>query len=1177
MCSSGQEDSSGNPVYEVVKDVTAVNYFIETEPLITYDAASDDSGSALYTITLSDRFGTAYSVMVKGLSAGTYRLADPDGNELTAPVTVSGTNAPALFRVEGVSTDLSFKIQRVEGETVTDLAMSQVSGVTVSKYYEEVVMQDGNGTELRLEYFPKNAETKVVTTDHYGNPIGYEDNKTYTAVNGGFTIPVADAYPVNDTQKKFSVLVKGLDNATYTVSDSDAVVTHRPVGNQKVDLLVTKTVTGEPSAFTFTVVPPEGVNLPESLTAVRCLVSDNNGIVQIPSDVAWAVAENLAYGESQPKTVVKNEVTESKQPGEQFNGLWEKYYYSVVECDRYGLDDHSTLTFAQQEITPASTNDDLLTAKKMTFILDTADYHQPDQSPRKYLNIKIVNTTDGNSIVKRDINGNALKVTIYNNDTASEEPIGEYYASNEENTIPAEGVIVIPIPVYCDSLRCVVEGLPYGVKRSDGSDWASEYSYTVERCKASGKTHNDRLSFGDIVVGETTYLAQPYIEKTTPQHKQANISYTKTWDETADYYHLRPDTVYFRLYRRYEGSEPELVKQFEKTVTADTISDNTAEECPAWLDANEVPLAAGKLVHVDLKGEPIEENQTGMDVWRPYTYYLTEYTDSSYTTVRSTNNQYAASLLYETDKPFVLQNNYLYAELDQGLKNKLQKTKHEVLKEWDDSDDISQSREDYTLVLERKTSESSWEKVDLRDVVVSSVKINESTNVKTFTRVNVSSSAAVNELEVPKDKLRYCFDNLPLYNQKGLEYSYRIIEQKIGSNIVADQTYLSFVPGTLVEDDEYSYVRTIRRGTANYYVDYDEEEQEEYTDKDGVTYSGSPEEGSEYQAETYGECIIRNQINTDSVSFSNYTATKIWNDEDNLYGVRPDSITYTLKRTKTINGETFETDFSSPKTVTAADNWTAEWKQCAAKAPDGGQFEYYVEESTVNYYTSADVSEELENTKKYTFTNTYVPEKRRITAYKVWDDQDDRFSTRPATVRYQLWCSYQRYENVTNNDIVTAQPILDEYNSPVYYNGLVYDPEKGLDQQSAVYRAMAAFDPTLTGEKAAKYFEKVLDETMKAGQTGTDKNTWKVEFDNLPQMVNGLADGVWAGKNVPVTYFIKEVFDDDTTATLYQCPDKKDSMTSEELFLLRYGKPFDGAANELTADSTNGTFSVPAI
>ncbi|HCA54190.1 MAG TPA: hypothetical protein DEO95_01710, partial [Ruminococcaceae bacterium] len=96
--------------------------------------------------------------------------------------------------------------------------------------------------------------------------------------------------------------------------------------------------------------------------------------------------------------------------------------------------------------------------------------------------------------------------------------------------------------------------------------------------------------------------ADPFIVNTDYQHTAVTFSYEKSWDESAKFYHLRPDNVYFGLYRRYEGeTNEEPVTQFTETVTSDKVSGTTkgvTTPLPAWLTGGTIslPLAAGTLV-----------------------------------------------------------------------------------------------------------------------------------------------------------------------------------------------------------------------------------------------------------------------------------------------------------------------------------------------------------------------------------------------------------------------------------------------------------------------------------------------------------------------------------------------------------------------------------------------------
>ena len=103
-------------------------------------------------------------------------------------------------------------------------------------------------------------------------------------------------------------------------------------------------------------------------------MADANGIVNLPKESLTAVSEHLAYGVN-------------KEGNDKANGVFKKYHYTVVECDKAGTDDQSTLTYQQSDV---STSGDQATARKLTFTLNTSSYHPVGQTPRKYMNIMVV-------------------------------------------------------------------------------------------------------------------------------------------------------------------------------------------------------------------------------------------------------------------------------------------------------------------------------------------------------------------------------------------------------------------------------------------------------------------------------------------------------------------------------------------------------------------------------------------------------------------------------------------------------------------------------------------------------------------------------------------------------------------------------------------------------------------
>lgn len=136
-----------------------------------------------------------------------------------------------------------------------------------------------------------------------------------------------------------------------------------------------------------------------------------------------------------------------------------------------------------------------------------------------------------------------------------------------------------------------------------------------------------------------------------------------------------------------------------------------------------------------------------------------------------------------------------------------------------------------------------------------------------------------------------------------------------------------------------------------------------------------------------------NVVITGTWSF-NYTEktdvsmTKVWNDDDNRDGVRPDSISVQLL-------DSSNNAIGDAVTVTANDNWAHTWNVLKYNA-DGNEIAYHVVETSAdrNYSASAD---------GMTITNTHeVKTIDELTMTKVWADDDNRDGVRPDSIDVQL-------------------------------------------------------------------------------------------------------------------------------------------------------------------------------
>lgn len=136
-----------------------------------------------------------------------------------------------------------------------------------------------------------------------------------------------------------------------------------------------------------------------------------------------------------------------------------------------------------------------------------------------------------------------------------------------------------------------------------------------------------------------------------------------------------------------------------------------------------------------------------------------------------------------------------------------------------------------------------------------------------------------------------------------------------------------------------------------------------------------------------------NVVITGTWSF-NYTEktdvsmSKVWNDDDNRDGVRPDSISVQLL-------DSNNNAIGDAVTVTANDNWAHTWNVLKYNA-DGNEIAYHVVETSAdrNYSASAD---------GMTITNTHeVKTIDELTMTKVWADDDNRDGVRPDSIDVQL-------------------------------------------------------------------------------------------------------------------------------------------------------------------------------
>lgn len=127
--------------------------------------------------------------------------------------------------------------------------------------------------------------------------------------------------------------------------------------------------------------------------------------------------------------------------------------------------------------------------------------------------------------------------------------------------------------------------------------------------------------------------------------------------------------------------------------------------------------------------------------------------------------------------------------------------------------------------------------------------------------------------------------------------------------------------------------------------------------------------------------------NTHEPQTATYGATKVWLDDDNRDGVRPNSITLTLNGS---DGSKYT------KQMTAASNWSDVTFERIPMFNNGKYITYTLSENDVpSYVNSVAVSEDG---KFFTVTNTHTPDHAIIKITEVWHDENDQDGIRPKKV-----------------------------------------------------------------------------------------------------------------------------------------------------------------------------------
>lgn len=268
--------------------------------------------------------------------------------------------------------------------------------------------------------------------------------------------------------------------------------------------------------------------------------------------------------------------------------------------------------------------------------------------------------------------------------------------------------------------------------------------------------------------------------------------------------------------------------------------------------------------------------------------------------------------------------------------------------------------------------------------------------------------------------------------------------------------------------------------------------------------------------------------NSHEVATVDVTMNKVWSDDDNRDGVRPESIDVQLLANGKACGDVV--------TVNADDDgaWTYTWDGLYANE-NGDAITYTVEEVNVDENYTASYSRDT-----LTITNTHVSDTTSKTVTKVWDDADNQDGIRPENVTVNLMANGKFVEravlNADNKWSYTWDDLyVNENGQEIAYTVEEVDVARGYESSVDGMTITNTHEPEVVtipvvkdwvGDTEAARPESITVNLLVDGEVVktiklTADNQWTGAFENVPVYANGEA----------IEYDVEEVAVDGYTAS----------------------------------------------
>lgn len=218
---------------------------------------------------------------------------------------------------------------------------------------------------------------------------------------------------------------------------------------------------------------------------------------------------------------------------------------------------------------------------------------------------------------------------------------------------------------------------------------------------------------------------------------------------------------------------------------------------------------------------------------------------------------------------------------------------------------------------------------------------------------------------------------------------------------------------------------------------------------------------------------------------TNISITKVWNDEDNADGIRPDSVTVHL--------------FANGTEVKSAvlnddNNWTVSFSKLDKYDSSNQEIKYTVTEDAVDGYSS----EVTQSGNSFTVTNTHEVVKKTFT--KVWNDNSNLKQKRPSTEAYA-----KKVHLYKDGTLVNITPTVTDNGSNTYTitfaGGLVDDGSTYTIKEDAIDGYTADNTEINAGGTITNTYKETTPTPSDGGMT-TSKSTKVTSWDDRTYQIN---------------------------------------------------------------------------